>query len=184
MLYVDAMASFWREWVVNYDIGHQIELGRTATVKGREFFDHVREWQHRWYQRLLSAARQAQSAISESPTRWTLGALLAGALIVLAANLRPIYRALQRRRIAAHPDRWPQLGAAIWYSRMLRITARRGWRKSPGQTPQEFLRAIENANVREQVARFTRHYEHARFGDSADDASRLPDLYEEISKSR
>ena len=26
MLYMDAMSSFWREWVVNYDLGHQIQL--------------------------------------------------------------------------------------------------------------------------------------------------------------
>jgi len=35
--------------------------------------------------------------------------------------------------------------------------------------------------MREGVAQFTRHYEHARFGDSAEDARRLPELYEEIS---
>ena len=33
--------------------------------------------------------------------------------------------------------------------------------------------------MRESVAKFTRHYESARFGGSAEDAQRLPDLYEE-----
>src|SRR5581483_248993 len=26
MLYMDAMSSFWREWVINYDLGHQLRL--------------------------------------------------------------------------------------------------------------------------------------------------------------
>ena len=33
------------------------------------------------------------------------------------------------------------------------------------------------------VARFTRHYESARFGDCAQDASRLPELFDEITAS-
>ena len=34
-LYADAMASFWREWVVNYDIGHQRFLGQNAMGRDR-----------------------------------------------------------------------------------------------------------------------------------------------------
>ena len=29
-LYVDALASFWRDWVVNYDAGHQQTLAVSA----------------------------------------------------------------------------------------------------------------------------------------------------------
>jgi len=31
-LYVDAAASFWREWIVNYDVSHQRSLGKTAAT--------------------------------------------------------------------------------------------------------------------------------------------------------
>ncbi len=34
--------------------------------------------------------------------------------------------------------------------------------------------------MRDRVARFTRHYEHARFGNSVEDAKQLPELFEEI----
>jgi hypothetical protein len=34
--------------------------------------------------------------------------------------------------------------------------------------------------MRSQVEAFTRAYESARFGESAEDARRLPELYEEI----
>jgi hypothetical protein len=52
--------------------------------------------------------------------------------------------------------------------------------KPASQTPQEFLRKIEDTRLREPVARFTAVYESARFGNSADDAQRLPELYEEV----
>ena len=102
-------------------------------------------------------------------------------LLVLAANARRLWRAFRNRRLAARPERSPSLAATIWYERMTRMLARKGWPKSPAQTPAEFLTSIENNAVREPFARFTQHYESARFGGSAEDAQRLPELYEEVS---
>jgi Domain of unknown function (DUF4129) len=64
---------------------------------------------------------------------------------------------------------------------MTRRLAKKGWRKSPTHTPSEFLTRIQDEAVRESVAKFTQHYESARFGGSAPDAQRLPELYDEIS---
>jgi hypothetical protein len=63
---------------------------------------------------------------------------------------------------------------------MARAVARRGLDKPQAQTPQEFVKRIEDVRLREPVARFTDVYESARFGNSADDAQRLPELYEEV----
>lgn len=101
--------------------------------------------------------------------------------LVLAANARRLWRAFRNRRLAARPEKSPSLAATIWYERMTRMLARKGWRKSPAHTPQEFLPYIQDEAVRESVAKFTQHYESARFGGSAQDAQRLPDLYEEVS---
>ena len=38
--------------------------------------------------------------------------------------------------------------------------------------------------MRARVVQFTRRYESARFGGSAEDAQRLPELYEEIDSRR
>ena len=49
------------------------------------------------------------------------------------------------------------------------------------------MRKIEDARLREPVARFTDVYESARFGNSTEDAQRLPEFYEEVelaAKSR
>jgi hypothetical protein len=180
-LYLDAMASFWREWVVNYDPGHQRTLGQGITQCGREMALGLRTWVRRHYEALLDSARQAQATMAESPTRWSVGAVLATGLLVLLANVRRVWNALRRHRLATRPEKAPRQAATIWYERMTRRVARLGWRKSPAQTPAEFVNCIENDRVRDRVAQFTRHYEHARFGESAEDASRLPELFAEIA---
>jgi hypothetical protein len=53
-------------------------------------------------------------------------------------------------------------------------------KKPAAETPQEFVKRIEDMRLREPVERFTKVYESARFGNSAQDAQRLPELYEEV----
>jgi protein-glutamine gamma-glutamyltransferase len=183
-LYVDAMASFWREWIVNYDVGHQQSLAVSASNRSRQVFAALRHWWRRHYKGLLAAARHTGGAIAGSPLRWSLGGGLIAALLLFVVNARGLLQFLGKLRLASRPERSPRLAATIWYERMTKRVARRGWRKSPTQTPDEFVSGIDDAGVRERVAKFTRHYESARFDDSVEDARRLPELYEEISGSR
>ncbi|MGA8539682.1 MAG: DUF4129 domain-containing protein, partial [Terriglobales bacterium] len=69
------------------------------------------------------------------------------------------------------------------YDRMVVRMARRGWRKLPSQTPLDFVAAIQEAALQKKVARFTRAYESARFGESVDDARSLPGLFREITSA-
>lgn len=105
-------------------------------------------------------------------------------LLLLAANATRLWKAVQRVRLAARPGKSPQLAATVWYERMTRLVARRGWRKTPTQTPAEFAISIDDAEMRKQVEQFTLRYESARFGESADDAEQLPELYEEMAGRR
>ncbi|HXM64050.1 MAG TPA: DUF3488 and transglutaminase-like domain-containing protein [Terriglobales bacterium] len=181
MLYVDALASFWREWVINYDAGHQYNLGRTATRNSLEWLQRARIWARRHHEALLNAARRTSRTVSDSPVKWSLAGAVIALLLLLAANAGRLWRALRSRRLAARPEKSPSLAATIWYERMTRMLARRGWNKTPAHTPKEFLTCIQDEATRKSVAEFTRHYESARFGDSAEDAQRLPELYEEVS---
>jgi protein-glutamine gamma-glutamyltransferase len=181
MLYVDAMASFWREWVINYDAGHQYNLGRTATRDTLEWLQRGRGWARRHHEALLNAARRTSRTISDSPLRWAFGGAAVVLLLALAGNTGKLWRAFRRRRLAARPEKSPSLAATIWYERMTRLLARKGWNKAPTNTAKEFLIRIPDGATRESVAEFTRHYESARFGGSAQDAQLLPELYEEIS---
>jgi hypothetical protein len=102
-------------------------------------------------------------------------------LLVLAANAQRLWRAISRRRIAARPEKSPRAAATIWYERTLRALAKRGLRKSPVQTPAEFVRSIPDDVIRGPISRLTEHYERARFGDSPEDAACLPELFEEVT---
>jgi transglutaminase-like putative cysteine protease len=183
-LYVDAMASFWREWIVNYDVGHQQSLAVSVGSRSRELLWALRHWWHGHYERLLAAARHSGKSVAGSPLRWSLGGVLIAALLLLVVNAQGLLRSLGKSRLAAHPEKSPRRAATIWYERMTKNVARRGWRKLPTQTPDEFVSGIEDVRVRERVAEFTRHYQSARFDDSVEDVRRLPELYEEISGSR
>jgi protein-glutamine gamma-glutamyltransferase len=180
MLYLDAAASFWREWVVNYDATHQKSLGQDAARNTRSLLDSGRWWVRRHYLVLLNSAQRVHDRIWQSPGRWGMAGVFFAVCLLLLSNTRTIWMSARNRRLRAHPERAPRFAATIWYEQMTRSLARRGWSKSPVQTPQEFTAAIEDERLRERVEKFTRHYESARFGNSAEDAQRLPQLYEEI----
>jgi protein-glutamine gamma-glutamyltransferase len=179
-LYVDAMSSFWRDWVVSYDASHQYVLGQTAVSGTRGLWEDARDWARRRYAAMLGWARRSQEHVENSPRSWTaIGVMLTLALVLLG-NLGRIAHFLHEKWLQAHPERSPEQAATMWYGRMARTVARSGTQKSLAQTPQEFLSKIENARLRAPVERFTEMYESARFGNSTEAAQRLPELYEEV----
>jgi transglutaminase-like putative cysteine protease len=179
-LYVDAMSSFWREWIVSYDTSHQYVLGQTALNGTRSLWDGVQSWARGHYDSMLSWAGRTQDRVAHAPGQFSvLGLAIAGGLLLLA-NLGRVARLLHERWLEAYPERSPEKAATIWYERMARALARRGVEKSSAQTPQEFVQRIGDARLRELVAHFTQVYESARFGNSIEDARRLPAVYEEV----
>ncbi len=180
-LYVDAASSFWREWIINYDVSHQRTLGKDAATNSRQFFDEARRWMGRRHRAMLRWARRAHAHFTNFPVRWLGDSLGVAAVLFTLLNLRRVVSGLRNRRLRAHPERAPRESAALWYERMVGRLARLGWRKSPSQTPLDFVAAIQEATLQKKVARFTRAYESARFGKSVDDAQSLPRLFEDIT---
>jgi hypothetical protein len=177
------MASFWREWVVSYDVSHQYILGQRAAQGGSQWIRRMRRWGRMQYEAWLEAARRTGQAVSDAPWRWGGVALGLAALLTLGAYSARLWRAIRRRRVAARPERSPRVAATIWYERVLKMLAKRGLQKSPAQTPAEFVAGSQNDSVRGSLAQFAEHYERARFGDSADAAARLPEDYEEVAEA-
>lgn len=182
-LYVDAMASFWRDWIVSYDSSHQYVLGQTAVGRSRALWEGSRRWARLHYASMLKWARHSQDRVEHSPQRWALLGLAITLGFVFLGNLGRIARLLHEKWLQAHPERSPEQAAAMWYQRMARALARHGVDKPPAQTPREFVMKIEDIRLREPVARFTQVYESARFGNSAEDVQRLPELFEEVESA-
>ncbi len=133
-LYVDAAASFWREWIINYDVSHQRTLGKDAATSGRQFLDEVRQWLRRQHRAMLRSARHAHEHITKFPARWLGGLIGFAALLITLFNLGRLVSGLRARSLRAHPERAPRESAALWYERMISRMARLGWCKSPSQT--------------------------------------------------
>lgn len=182
-LYLDALASFWREWVVNYDVTHQQVLGEEAAQVSHSWMRAATHWARWHYRKWLGGARRIQAMAGRSPRMWVATAIGLVVLFGFAANWRRVRNFLRRRHLARHPETSPRLAATVWYERMVIRVMPRGWRKPPALTPREFLALIDDQQMKSQVARFTSHYEGARFGGSREDAGKLPDLYEEIEAS-
>src|SRR5437667_10640910 len=183
MLYMDAMSSFWREWVVNYDLGHQLRLTQDANRGSRAMVGEAQSWGRKKYDNILAWARRTEDRIGNSIVTWGEWTLVLVSLALLAASIPRVLAIVRRFRLARRPQKSPQMAASIWYERMLRQTAGRGWAKSPAQTPGEFAAVIRDAQLRSRVANFTQRYESARFGKSVEDAEQLPTLYEEVKAS-
>ncbi len=180
-LYLDAAASFWREWIVNYDVSHQRTLGKDAATNSRQFLDEARRWIRRKHRALLRHARRARDHFLSFPARWSGGLVAFAAVLIALSNFRRVLSRFRARSLRAHPERAPREAAALWYDRMVNRMARLGWRKSPSETPLDFVAAIQEPALQKKVARFTRAYESARFGRSLEDAQNLPGLFQDIS---
>ena len=180
-LYMDAMASFWRDWVISYDSSNQYELSHAAITSSRNIWESARTWARERYASMLEWAQRSQERVEHSPRSWILIGLGAAIALMFLANIRRMTKWLHDAWLGAHPERSPEQAASMWYSRMARVLARHGMTKSREETPQEFLQKIENRRLRKPVEQFTSVYESARFGNSTEDAGRLPELFEEVA---
>jgi hypothetical protein len=169
---------------VNYDLAHQLRLTQDASRGSRELVSHAQSWTIGRYEQVLAWARRVQARAGASAVKWVVRGFV-GLLLLLGATSVPRLLAFVRKlQIVRRPRKAPQVAASLWYQKMLGTLARRGWEKLPGQTPEEFAGAIRDEQLKRHVRSFTEHYENARFGGSEDEASRLPQIYEEIKHAR
>jgi transglutaminase-like putative cysteine protease len=180
LLYLDAAASFWREWIIDYDSAHQYVLGQSALTETRGLVERVRLWGRLRYAEMVNWARHSQAEAQSSPGHWLGFGIGAAGLLLVLVNAARFARWMRGRRLRSHPERSPDQAAALWYERMARLLARRGLPKAKTQTPQEFVRMISNELLRQRVEQFTTVYESARFGNSADDARKLEEHFAEV----
>ena len=184
LLYVDAMREFWREWIINYDFSHQRTLSTNATNRARRFIDDSRRWLRAKYEDTIERAQRVRMEAARNPRLWGWRAVGGFAFLLFVVLIRPLWLAWRRRRLMHDPGRAPSTAAGLWYARMTRTLARRGWRKKPTQSPQEFVREIDDPQVRRNVESFTDAYERARFGGSAEEAEKLPEKFRELVETK
>ena len=142
--YLDAAETFWQEWVVNYDLNHQITIAERLQETTQEVSANWKPDFH-WQPALLVK---------------TLPEIAAAVLALLL--LPTAFRALRRRTgRATHAD------ASALYRRMLRQLKKRGYEKPPFLTAAEFAGTLPPSPLALAVGEFTRAYQSFRYGDDA-----------------
>ena len=83
----------------------------------------------------------------------------------------------RRRRQALDPR-----AATLAYGQFLKAVGKRGFRKLPAQTPQEFAAALAPTPLSEAAAEFTRLYNSLRFGSAPVPPGRLWSALDDIAQ--
>jgi hypothetical protein len=175
-LYIDAAQTFWREWVLNYDLSRQVNLALNVEESGRMYGS-------RWLDRLrLNLNRWGRAAAGSAGPY--VGTLLGAAAALLA--MRRYGPRLLAWWAAERRVREVQRGAArasdatLLYARMLAMLKRRGFEKPAWLTPSEFARLLPASPAAALVADFTLAYNDLRFGGNTAAAPRLILLLAEL----
>ncbi len=173
-LYLDAADTFWQEWVMSYDLGHQVTLAQRLEETTRRL-----HWE-------LASPTVNWTSWAAAVTGWMkkYGGISTGSVlsaVILVAFRRRIYEWSRLRRIrsggAVASD-----GTAL-YNRMLEIMRRRGFEKPGWFTPEEFVGTLPPSPVSALVAQFTETYEAVRFGRDARQAAQLGTLLNRIERA-
>jgi transglutaminase-like putative cysteine protease len=176
-LYWDWFQYNWNEWVVSYDFGHQAALAQNVQRNSQQLIARLKTYYQQKRSQvlayLLALDRQAEKSRYSLPV--ALG-LLVVVLIALRGRAIGGY-ARARWSLRAHrKGTLPPELAALQYREMLRLLERRGWRKTPAQTPLEFAAAIPDARLNVPVSQLTDLYQSARFGAHPAKASEMSSL--------
>ena len=177
-LYLDAADTFWQEWVVSYDPGHQgtlaDKLQQGAGRLGIRWFDSLSGAESIWTRQMRGWFRRYGL--------WLLGLGVLGVCIWRFGP--PLIRMLRiRRRVdQVRRGRASAADATLLYERMLHILKGRGFHKPVWFTPAEFAASLPATPMAARVVEFTVTYNALRFGGRTEVASQLSALLDELER--
>lgn len=171
-LLTDAASQFWNDWVMSYDLNHQMALASRIQESGRTMrftdFDDL----------ALALKVHAREGV-----RYLLFVIGILALIIACALYGPTAvewwkRRAQVRKIGG--GRSEPSDATILYQQMLALLAKRGVQKPAWYTPVEFARVVKTPQMAPLVEEATAAYNELRFGGRRDAAPRMLRVLEQI----
>ncbi len=180
-MWLDAANTFWREWVVNYDFGHQVRLAhRTHRSLRRnlgELFSSVLQWPRSFKTKLSFGAERlrkgARSALSHETTFLLVG--LGAVLLLLGSLWRMRHRPPE---LEQQPLSRVARQARHSYRQLQANLASADFVRAPSDTGDELLAHLPSGELYDSVRAFLARYELLRFAPNSplSDASLRPEL--------
>jgi transglutaminase-like putative cysteine protease len=172
-MYMDAADHAWNEWVVSYDLTHQVAMAARFEAAVR-----------RWNRRSSASNTNWSERIGKAEKAWGMG--LAALLLFggLGSLFGPRWWREWRRR--ARLTRIIRSGgtpsdASVLYQRMLELLSMRGFQKPAWFTPMEFAGHLP-AEEKSRMVEFTELYNSVRFGGDASGTARLAGMVREFER--
>jgi hypothetical protein len=184
-MWLDALQTFWIDWVINYDFTRQFTLARNLDRSSRRATLQTQRYLRGRYMAMLAAMRGVHRQFLSNPvvTRLLVAMVVLGFLLV--AGWRPLLVSLRAASSQARSrtGRATVRDASLAYQRLLDLLARRGFSKAPAMSPREFLVRVDDTRLAPLVSDFTGVYEAARFGGSTELIPRLYGLLAEVQQA-
>jgi hypothetical protein len=185
-MYFDAADTFWRDWVVTYDLTRQgtlaFRLERSTRTIGSRLADRLSALRFAWEGH---SGGWLPAPLRDLPRRFGLASLVGfAALIAIGFAIGPAIRWMRLRRRVERARRGQAnvADATLLYHRMLHLVGRRGYQKPPWLTPAEFAGGLPRSPLGDAVAEFTAAYNALRFGGRAAEARKLSTLLDRLSR--
>jgi protein-glutamine gamma-glutamyltransferase len=180
--YLDWMQLTWNEWIINYDFSHQLLLAKNVHQSSTDWNTTLRNWFRRTQDRGMHKLTAWQ--VSHGKMSVLLPAVLVLGLLMLRMDwIRKFFRWLNfswQVRLLPEQRNNPQLASRL-YAELLRVLEKRGFVRSPSQTPGELAVAVAlRPELAPAVREFTDLYAQARFGGAPCEALRLRSLLQQI----
>jgi transglutaminase-like putative cysteine protease len=152
--YFDALRMRWNRYVIDYNVGDQAQVVMNLRRQSLTFRRTIGRFWDLWSFQAWRAARRL----------WRQYGFIGGVLLAIVVASVVLFRRaplgrIGFRRVRARPR------PVVFYERMIRLLARRGFARSPAATAREFAAALAGRpELQGPVSELTAHYERVRFG--------------------
>ncbi len=182
-LVLDAVDQFWQDWVMGYNLERQVVLATRMGESSRNLqLPHFDNWTAA-LKEIFSGKWVQGPAVALVSVFVATGAVAAAVWMLFGQFLRRWWRAAAGLRRAKR-GQGEASDATLLYERMLAQLAKRGIRKPPHVTPQEFADALTESSVSRVVQELTGFYNEFRFGNRPGVAPQMLQLLERLEEGR
>ncbi len=182
--YMDALSLFWSEWVINYDFSHQMQLATQVEVQSHRLRQDFSYHFDRLRREMADLSLKLEGGLIANKFLLVLAMVGIAAGLVLGGKDWNLHELKFRWACSfPHSDRPLTCEEATFsYHRFLKILGKKGYRKFPSETPQEFAQKLERTPLADRAREFTRVYNAARYGGEQFSLVLLRGMLQEISE--